>query len=72
MFLQKTESFHHPRVEAAPRVFRNLANHVQPILQPTQFATRRRGKDRRLAILAPVSVLRYLFATVSVTSWSVV
>jgi hypothetical protein len=46
----------------------DLANDVQPILKPTQFATRRRGKDRGLAILAPVPVLRYVFAIVSETN----
>jgi hypothetical protein len=53
-------------------VFGDLANDVQPVLQPTQLATGRRGKDRRFAILAPVPVLRYVFAMLSETSWSVV
>ncbi len=49
-------------------MFRDLANDVQPILEPAQLATRRRGKDRSLAILAAVPVLRYVFAIVSETS----
>lgn len=46
----------------------DLAHDVRPVAQPCELATRRGGEDCGLAILALVSVLRYIFAIVSVTS----
>jgi hypothetical protein len=43
----------------------DLPDDVNPILQPTQFRPRRRGKDRRFAIFTLVSVPCYIFAVVS-------
>lgn len=49
-----------------------LAHHVEPILEPLDFAAGRNWKDRDFAILALITVLRYWFATESETRFSVV
>jgi hypothetical protein len=53
-------------------VLADFANDVLPVFEPSELATRRRRKDGGLAILALVTVLGYVFAIVSETSWSVV
>jgi hypothetical protein len=72
VFVKKSKSVHHPRVEAVAGVARDLANHVRSILEPLQLASGRHRKDCALAILAPVAEARYVFAIVSETRFSVV
>jgi hypothetical protein len=70
--VEKREAVHHPRVQPICGVLGNLRDDVQPISQPAQLAARGGWKDRRRAVLAAVTVLRYVLAIVSETSCRVV
>jgi len=72
VFAEKRQPVHHPGVEAVAGVARHLARHVNAILKPLQLAAGRYRKDRGLAIFTPIAVVRYVFAIVSVTKFSVV
>jgi hypothetical protein len=50
----------------------DLANDVEPVPEPRELAAGRCRKDRDLAVLALITVLRYVLAVVSVSSCSVV
>ena len=72
MFVQKREPLHHPRIEPVARMPRDLPYDVHSIFEPLKLATGRDRKDRGLAILAAIAYLRYVFAIVSETRFSVV
>ena len=72
VLVEEDEALHHPGIETVVRVLGDLTHDVQPVFEPTQLAAGRRRKDRDLAILALVAVLRYVLAIVSETSCSVV
>jgi hypothetical protein len=57
MIVEKRKALGHPHIEAAVGVFGDLANDVNAIAQPLQFAARRHRKDRDFAIFALISVL---------------
>jgi hypothetical protein len=72
VLVQKTQTFHHPRIQAVARVSRDLTHDVQPIFEPRKLGARANREDRDLAILALVTELRYVLAIVSLTRSSVV
>ena len=72
VLVEKRKPFHHPGIEAAAGVARDLAHDVYAVAQPCQLVTGGRRKDCALAILTLVAVLRYVFAIVSVRSCKVV
>jgi hypothetical protein len=72
VFVEEGETLHHPGVEPVVRMLGHLTHDVQPVFEPTQLVAGRRRKDGDLAILALVTVLRYVLAIVSETSCSVV
>jgi hypothetical protein len=49
-----------------------LADDVQSVPEPLEFAARRRWEDRDLAVFALIAVSRYVLAMVSETRFSVV
>jgi hypothetical protein len=57
MLLEKSEAFHHPRVEARDGVARDFPHDVKPIPKPGQLAASRRRKDCHLAIFALITEL---------------
>jgi hypothetical protein len=72
VLVEEREAVHHPGVEPAVGVFRDLPHDVRTIFEPAKLAARRRREDRDLAVFTLVAVLRYVLAIVSETSCSVV
>ena len=72
VFVEKRQPIHHPRVQPIGRVTRDLTGHVKAVLEPLELATSRHREDCALAILAPISVARYVLAIESETRFSVV
>ena len=72
VLVEKSKPIHHPRVQAAARVPSDFADDVGSIFEPGKLGAGRCREDRDFAIFALVSVLRYVFAIVSETRFSVV
>ena len=72
VLVEERQALHHPGIQSVAEVTRDLAHDVQAVAQPCELAASGRREDRELAILTSVAVLCYVFAIVSVSSFSVV